>query len=93
MNISICYIHLNRYRWRKNYELARKRFISKTFHKDNKIIYEESGYVPYILGISEPAYGECINFYTDIHAYILGWKEKNMKQKIIDYLEEEKDDN
>ncbi len=56
--------------------------------KDNKKIYEEWGYVPDILGINEPAYGDYINFDTDIHGYILGWREKNMKQKIIDYLTE-----
>ena len=57
-------------------------------YKDNKTIFEESGYVPDILGINEPAYGDYINFDTDIHGNILGWKEKNMKQKIIDYLKE-----
>ena len=55
---------------------------------NNKTIFEESGYVPDILGINEPAYGDYINFDTDIHGNILGWKEKNMKQKIIDYLKE-----
>ena len=57
--------------------------------KDDQTIYEAHGYVPYILGINEPAYGDYINFDTDIHGNILGWKEKNMKQKIIDYLKEE----
>ena len=56
------------------------------FDKDEKIIYEESGYVPEILGINENSYGDYINFDTDIYGNILGWKEKNMKQKIIDYL-------
>ena len=54
--------------------------------EDNKTIFEESGYVPDILGINEPAYGDYINFDTDIHGNILGWQEKNMKEKIIDYL-------
>ena len=54
--------------------------------KDHQTIYSESGYVPDILGINEKAYGDYINFDTDIHGNIVGWKEKNMKQKIIDYL-------
>ena len=54
--------------------------------EDNKTIFEESGYVPDILGINEPAYGDYINFDTDIHGNILGWQEKNMKEKVIDYL-------
>jgi hypothetical protein len=58
------------------------------FDKDEKIIYEESGYVPEILGINENSYGDYTNFDTDIYGNILGWKEKNMKQKIIDYLKE-----
>ena len=63
------------------------------FDKDEKIIYEESGYVPEILGINENSYGDYINFDTDIYGNILGWKEKNMKQKIIDYLKEKLLDN
>ena len=56
--------------------------------KDDNTIFEESGYVPDVLGINEPAYGDYINFDTDIHGNILGWKEKNMKQKVINYLKE-----
>ena len=78
--------------------MARKGVISKTFikvvdtgtyvfsDKDDNTIFEESGYVPDILGINEPAFGDYINFDTDIHGNILGWQEKNMKEKIIDYL-------
>ena len=54
--------------------------------KVHQTIYSESGYVPDVLGINEKAYGDYINFDTDIHGNIVGWKEKNMKQKIIDYL-------
>ena len=54
--------------------------------KDDNTIFEESGYVPDILGINEPAFGDYINFDTDIQGNILGWKEKNIKEKIIDYL-------
>lgn len=54
--------------------------------KDDITIYEESGYVPDVLGVNEDSFGDYINFDTDIHGNILGWKEKNMKQKIIDYL-------
>ena len=43
--------------------------------EDNKTIFEESGYVPDILGINEPAYGDYINFDTDIHGKILGWQD------------------
>ena len=39
-----------------------------------------------VLGVNEDSFGDYINFDTDIHGNILGWKEKNMKQKIIDYL-------
>ena len=54
--------------------------------KDDITIYEESWYVRDVLGVNEDSFGDYINFDTDIHGNILGWKEKNMKQKIIDYL-------
>ena len=56
--------------------------------KNNNIIYQESGYVPDFLGINSPAYGDDINFDTDVNGLILNWKENNIKEKIIKYLEE-----
>ena len=71
--------------------MARKSFIVDTGtylfkDKDDITIYEESGYVRDVLGVNEDSFGDNINFDMDIHGNILGWKEKNMKQKIIDYL-------
>ena len=57
------------------------------YDKDNKLIYEESGYVPDFLGINNPAYGDDINFDTDLDGFILKWKEKNIKADIIKHLE------
>ena len=57
------------------------------YDKDNKLIYEESGYVPDFLGINNPAYGDDINFDTDLDGFILKWKEKNIKADIIRHLE------
>ena len=57
------------------------------YDKDNKLIYEESGYVPDFLGIINPAYGDDINFDTDLDGFILKWKEKNIKADIIKHLE------
>ena len=57
------------------------------YDKDNKLIYEESGYVPDFLGINHPAYGDDINFDTDLDGFILKWKEKNIKADIIKHLE------
>ena len=57
------------------------------YDKDNKLIYEESGYVPDFLGINNPAYGDDINFDTDLDGFILKWKEKNIKADIIEHLE------
>ena len=56
--------------------------------KDNNCIYEEDGYVPDFLGIKSPAYGDDINFDTDINGFILNWKKKKIKKKIIKYLKE-----
>ena len=56
------------------------------YDKDNKLIYEESGYVPDFLGINNPAYGDDINFDTDLDGFILKWKEKNIKADIIKHL-------
>ena len=56
--------------------------------KNNNIIYQESGYVPDFLGVNSHAYGDCINFDTDVNGEILNWKEKNIKEKIIKYLGE-----
>ena len=56
--------------------------------KNNNIIYQESGYVPDFLGVNSHAYGDCINFDTDVNGVILNWKEKNIKEKIIKYLGE-----
>ena len=61
--------------------------------KNNNIIFEESGYVPDFLGIKEPAYGDDINFDTDVKGFILNWKEKNIKNEIIEYLQERMGDN
>ena len=57
------------------------------YNKDNNLIYEESGYVPDFLGINNPAYGDDINFDTDLDGFILNWKEKKIKNKIIKYIE------
>ena len=57
------------------------------YDKDNKLIYEESGYVPDFLGINNPAYGDDINFDTDLDGFILKWIEKNIKADIIKHLE------
>ena len=57
------------------------------YDKNNKLIYEESGYVPDFLGINNPAYGDDINFDTDLDGFILKWKEKNIKADIIKHLE------
>ena len=54
--------------------------------KDDNKIYEEQGYVPDFLGISSQAYGDDICFDTDINGYILGWKEKKIKEQIIEHL-------
>ena len=54
--------------------------------KDDNKIYEEQGYVPDFLGISSQAYGDDICFDTDVNGYILGWKEKKIKEQIIEHL-------
>ena len=51
--------------------------------KDNNKIYEAEGYAPGFLGLSP---GEDICFDTDVNGYILGWKEKKIKEQIIEYL-------
>ena len=57
------------------------------YDKDNKVIYQESEYVPDFLGINQPAYGDDINFDIDLNGFILKWKEKNIKAEIVKYLE------
>ena len=57
------------------------------YDKDNNKIYEEDGYVPSFLGITSPAYGDVINFDTDVNGFILDWKEKKIKNQIIEYLQ------
>ena len=54
--------------------------------KDKNKIYEINGYVPDFFGISSPGYGDCINFDTDVNGFILDWKEKDIKNKIIKYM-------
>ena len=56
------------------------------FDKDDNKIYEEYGYVPDFLGITSPAYGDTINFDTDVSGFILNWKEKKIKDQIIEHL-------
>ena len=56
------------------------------FDKDNNKIYEEAGYVPDFLGITSPAYGDDICFNTDVNGFILDWKEKKIKEQIINHL-------
>ena len=53
--------------------------------KDNNKIYEDEGYAPSFLCLSP---GEDICFETDVDGYILGWKEENIKEQIIEYLRE-----
>ena len=48
---------------------------------------KEEGYVPDFLGINSPAYGDDINFDTDCNGFILKWKEKNIKEQIIEFLQ------
>ena len=54
--------------------------------KNKKKIYQTEGYVPNFLGISSEAYGDYICFDTDVNGYILNWKEKNIKEQIIEYI-------
>ena len=58
------------------------------YDKHNNKIYEDSGYVPDFLDISCKGYGDDICFNTDINGYILDWKEKKIKKKIIKYLKD-----
>jgi len=58
------------------------------YDKDYNIIHkEEHGFVPDFLGISSPAYGNDICFDTDVNGFILDWKEKKIKEKIIRHLD------
>ena len=57
------------------------------YDKNNNLIYKEEGYVPDFLGINSPAYGDDINFDTDCNGFILKWKEKNIKEQIIEFLQ------
>ena len=57
------------------------------FDKDNKKIYEEQGYIPDFLGITSSAYG--IHFEKDDNGFILDWKEKKIKEKIIKHLRQD----
>ena len=57
------------------------------YDKDNNKIYEEEGYAPNFLEISSK-YCEDICFDTDANGFILGWKEKNVKEQIIEHLRE-----
>ena len=54
--------------------------------KDKNKIDEIDGYVPDFLGITSPAYGDDICFDTDVNGFILDWKEKDIKNKIIKYM-------
>ena len=60
--------------------------IYEIIDNDNVIIRQE-GYVPDFLGINSPAYGDDINFDTDCNGFILKWKEKNIKEQIIEFLQ------
>ena len=59
------------------------------YDKDDNIIYEGHGYVPKFLGITSPAYGDNIIFDTDVNGFILDWKEKKIKEKIIKQLRQD----
>ena len=52
--------------------------------KDNNKIYQEEGYAHKFLSMS---LGKDIFFDVDTDRYILGWKEKKIKEKIIEHLE------
>ena len=57
-------------------------------YDNDSIIYEEhDGYVPDFLGITSSAYG--IHFDTDVNGFILDWKEKKIKEKIIKHLRQD----
>jgi len=58
------------------------------YDKDNNKIYETYGYVPDFLDISTKGYGDNICFDTDVNGFILGWKEKKIKKRIIKYMKE-----
>ncbi len=58
------------------------------YDKDNNKIYETSGYVPHFFDISSKGYGDNMCFDTDVNGFILDWKEKKVKKKIIEYLKE-----
>ena len=59
--------------------------------KNGNKIYDNWGYAPDFLAITSELWGgDYIEFETDIHGYIKGWKEKNIKQKIINYLIQER---
>ena len=57
------------------------------YDKDNNKIYEKEGYVPNFFGITSESYGDNICFDTDINGFILDWKEKKIKNQIIEYLQ------
>ena len=58
--------------------------------KNGNTIYGTWGYAPNFLEIANGSWdGDYIIFETDIHRYIKGWKEKKIKQKIINYLIQE----
>ncbi len=56
--------------------------------KNKNKIYEEQGYVPDFLRFEEEAYGDDIVFHMDVNGFILKWKEKRIKDKLVKYLEE-----
>ena len=57
------------------------------YDKDYNCIHEEQGYVPDFLGITSSAYG--IHFDKDANGFILDWKEKKIKEKIIKHLRQD----
>ena len=71
----------------KVYMKAKDTGLYKYYDKENKEIYKECGHVPYFLGINSPAYDDDINFDTDVNGFILKWNERNIKDKIIKYLQ------